>query len=137
MPKVYLTRRETFSAAHRLFNPDWENEKNDEVFGKCNNYYGHGHNYSLEVVVEGEPDPETGFIINLTDLQKIIHENVIEVFDHKHLNFDVPEMQGKNPTIENLVVIIWNLLKDKLPSGKLYSVKIYETENNYAEYRGE
>lgn len=137
MPKVYLTRRETFSAAHRLFNPDWENEKNDEVFGKCNNYYGHGHNYSLEVVVEGEPDPETGFIINLTDLQKIIHENVIEVFDHKHLNFDVPEMKGKNPTIENLVVIIWNLLKDKLPSGKLYSVKIYETENNYAEYRGE
>ena len=105
MPKVYLTRRETFSAAHRLFNPDWENEKNDEVFGKCNNYYGHGHNYSLEVVVEGEPDPETGFIINLTDLQKIIHENVIEVFDHKHLNFDVPEMQGKNPRLKILSLL--------------------------------
>ncbi len=137
MPRVYVTRREVFSAAHRLFNPDWNDAKNDEIFGMCNNYYGHGHNYTLEVVVTGEPSPETGYLIDLKILKKIIKENIISKLDHKNLNFDVDFLKDKNPTVENIVVGIWNELKDKIPAGELYSVKIYETENNYAEYKGE
>jgi 6-pyruvoyltetrahydropterin/6-carboxytetrahydropterin synthase len=137
MPRVYVTRREVFSAAHRLFNPDWNDAKNDEIFGMCNNYYGHGHNYTLEVVVAGEPSPETGYLIDLKILKKIIKENIISKLDHKNLNFDVDFLKDKNPTVENIVVGIWNELKDKIPAGELYSVKIYETENNYAEYKGE
>ncbi len=137
MPRVYITRREVFSAAHRLFNPEWNEKKNDEIFGKCNNYYGHGHNYTLEVVIGGEPDAETGYLLDLKILKKIIRKNVIDKIDHKHLNFDVEFLKGKNPTAENIAIGIWNELKDKIPSGELYSVKIYETENNYAEYKGE
>ncbi len=137
MPRVYITRREVFSAAHRLFNPEWNEKKNDEIFGKCNNYYGHGHNYTLEVVIAGEPDAETGYLLDLKILKKIIRKNVIDKIDHKHLNFDVEFLKGKNPTAENIAIGIWNELKDKIPSGELYSVKIYETENNYAEYKGE
>ena len=137
MPRVYITRREVFSAAHRLFNPEWNDNKNDEIFGKCNNYYGHGHNYTLEVVVAGEPNLDTGYLLDLKILKKIIRENVIAKIDHKHLNFDVEFLKDKNPTAENIAIGIWNELKDKIPSGKLYSVKIYETENNYAEYKGE
>lgn len=137
MARVYVTRREVFSAAHRLFNPDWSDEQNEEIFGMCNNYYGHGHNYTLEVVVAGEPDPVTGYLIDLKILKEIIKENIISKVDHKNLNFDVDFLKDKNPTVENIVVGIWNELKDKIPSGELYSVKIYETENNYAEYKGE
>ncbi len=137
MPRVYITRREVFSAAHRLFNPEWDDDKNNEVFGKCNNYYGHGHNYTLEVVVTGEPDPDTGYLLDLKILKQIIRENVIKKIDHKHLNFDVEFLKGKNPTAENIAIGIWKELKNKIPSGELYSVKIYETENNYAEYKGE
>jgi 6-pyruvoyltetrahydropterin/6-carboxytetrahydropterin synthase len=137
MARVYVTRREVFSAAHRLFNPDWSDEQNEEIFGMCNNYYGHGHNYTLEVVVTGEPDPVTGYLIDLKILKEIIKENIISKVDHKNLNFDVDFLKDKNPTVENIVVGIWNELKDKIPSGELYSVKIYETENNYAEYKGE
>ena len=134
---VYVTRRETFSSAHRLFNPEFSDEQNDKVFGKCNNPNGHGHNYTLEVVVAGKVNPSTGYVIDLKELKKIIKENVIKKVDHKHLNLDVEFMKNLIPTAENIAIAIWGELVDKIPSGKLYSVKLYETENNYAEYKGE
>ena len=134
---IYLTRRETFAAAHRLFKDGLDDKENFELFGKCSNPNWHGHNYTLEVMVSGSPDPATGFVIDLKKLKEIIHEHVISKVDHKNLNLDTDFMQGLIPTSENIVVSIWNQLKDKIPSGKLYSVKLYETENNYFEYRGE
>lgn len=134
---LYVTRRETFSSAHRLYNPNLSDEENDRLFGKCTNPNGHGHNYVLEVVVAGKPDQQTGYVIDLKKLKTIIRENVISKIDHKHLNHDVDFMKGVIPTAENIAVKIWEQLVDKIPSGKLYSVKIYETENNYAEYKGE
>jgi len=134
---IYLTRRETFAAAHRLFKDNLSDEENFKLFGKCSNPNWHGHNYTLEVVVAGNIIPETGFVIDLKKLKEIIHEHVISKVDHKNLNIDTDFMNGLNPTSENIVIAIWNELKDKIPSGKLYSVKLYETENNYFEYRGE
>ncbi|MCK7524967.1 MAG: 6-carboxytetrahydropterin synthase [Ignavibacteriales bacterium] len=112
-------------------------EENFKLFGKCSNPNWHGHNYTLEVVVAGNVDPATGFVIDLKKLKDIIIEHVISKVDHKNLNIDTDFMKGLNPTSENIVVAIWNQLKDKIPSGKLFSVKLYETENNYFEYRGE
>lgn len=134
---IYLTRRETFAAAHRLFKDGLNDKENFELFGKCSNPNWHGHNYTLEVMVSGTPDPATGFVIDLKKLKEIIQEHVISKVDHKNLNLDTDFMQGLIPTSENIVVAIWNQLKDKIPSGKLYSIKLYETENNYFEYRGE
>jgi 6-pyruvoyltetrahydropterin/6-carboxytetrahydropterin synthase len=134
---IYLTRRETFAAAHRLFKEGLSDEANYELFGKCSNPNWHGHNYTLEVVVVGDADPVTGFVIDLKELKDLIQMHVISKVDHKNLNLDVDFMKGFNPTSENIVVAIWNQLKDKIPAGKLYSVKLYETENNYFEYRGE
>lgn len=134
---VYLTRRETFAAAHRLFKPGLTDEQNFDLFGKCSSPNWHGHNYTLEVVVAGDVNPETGFVLDLKHLKEIIRQNVIEKVDHKNLNTDTDFMKGLIPTSENIVVAIWNQLKDKIPSGKLYAVKLYETENNYFEYRGE
>lgn len=134
---IYLTRRETFSAAHRLFKDGLNDAENFELFGKCSNPNWHGHNYTLEVMVCGKPDPSTGFVIDLKKLKEIIHAHVISKVDHKNLNIDTDFMHGLIPTSENIVVAIWDQLKDKIPSGKLYSVKLYETENNYFEYRGE
>ncbi len=134
---MYVTRREVFSASHRLYNPNFSDEENDACFGKCNNLNGHGHNYNLEVTVAGEVDPQTGYVIDLKKLKKIIRENVIVKLDHKNLNLDVDFLKDKIPTAENIAYGIWNELFDKIPSGKLYSVKISETENNYVEYKGE
>ncbi|WKZ68438.1 MAG: 6-carboxytetrahydropterin synthase [Melioribacteraceae bacterium] len=134
---VYVTRRETFSSSHRLYNPEFSEEDNNKIFGKCNNPNGHGHNYVLEVIVAGEVDPKTGYVIDLKDLKKIIKENVIKKVDHKHLNLDVEFMKGFIPTAENIAIGIWGELVNRIPTGKLYSVKVYETENNYAEYKGE
>jgi 6-pyruvoyltetrahydropterin/6-carboxytetrahydropterin synthase len=134
---LYLTRRETFAAAHRLFKDGLNDEENFELFGKCSSPNWHGHNYTLEVVVAGEINPQTGFVLDLKKLKEIILEQVISKVDHKNLNIDTDFMKGLNPTSENIVVAIWNQLKDKIPAGKLYSVKLYETENNYFEYRGE
>ena len=133
---IYVTRREVFSASHKLHNPKLSEEENKKIFGKCNNDYGHGHNYVLEVVVAGEVNPKTGYVIDLKELKRIIIENVISKVDHKHFNYDVDFMKGVNPTSENIAIAIWNQLVDKIPAGKLYSVKLYETENNYIEYRG-
>ncbi|MDX9924132.1 MAG: 6-carboxytetrahydropterin synthase [Ignavibacteriaceae bacterium] len=134
---IYVTRREVFSSSHRLFNPKLNDEENDLIFGKCNNLNGHGHNYVLEVVVAGDINPITGYVIDLKMLKTIIIDNVIKIVDHKNLNMDVDFLSGIIPTAENIAVGIWNQLKDKIPAGKLYSVKLYETENNYVEYKGE
>lgn len=134
---VYVTRRVTFNAAHRLFNPHLTDEENFNVFGKCSNPNWHGHNYVLEVMVAGGINPETGFVINLKDLKAIIEKYIIEKVDHKNLNLETDFMNGKIPTTENLTIGIWNQLVDKIPNGKLYSVKLSETENNFFEYRGE
>ena len=134
---ILVTRREVFSSSHRLYNPNFSDEENEKVFGKCSNLNGHGHNYVLEVVVAGEIDPQTGYLIDLKVLKGIIQENVIRKIDHRNLNMDVDFLAGKIPTAENIAVSIWNQLVNRIPSGKLHSIKLYETENNYVEYKGE
>jgi len=134
---VYVTRRETFSASHRLYNPSFSDEHNDEVFGKCNNPNGHGHNYVLEVTVAGRAGEETGYVIDLKELKRIIREEVIVHVDHKHLNLDVPFLRGIIPTAENIAVQVWRVLEPKITGGRLYKVVLRETENNTVEYRGE
>ena len=134
---VYITRRETFAAAHRLFKPELSDEENLKLFGKCSNPNWHGHNYTLEVIVAGEVDADTGFVMDLKDLKEIVRKNIISKVDHKNMNLDADFMKGKIPTSENIVIAIWNELKDKITKGKLFSVKLYETENNYFEYKGE
>lgn len=134
---LYITRRERFSAAHRLFKPGLSDEENFKLYGKCSNPNWHGHNYDLEVVVAGNPNPDTGFVIDIHELKKIIREHIIDKVDHKNLNLDTDFMKGLIPSAENITVAIWKQLEDKIPSGRLYSVKLYETENNYFEYKGE
>lgn len=134
---VYITRRAYFSASHRLFNPRFSAEKNDKVFDKCNNLRGHGHNYVLEVTVAGVPDPETGYVLDLKKLKQILDEEIIQHVDHKHLNYDVPFLRGIIPTAENLAIVFWRILERKIPSGRLHCVRVYESENNWAEYFGD
>ena len=134
---VYITRRETFASAHRLFKPELTDDENLKLFGKCSNPNWHGHNYILEVIVAGKVVPDTGFVMDLKDLKEIVRKNVISKVDHKNLNLDTDFMKGKIPTSENIVIAIWNELEDKITKGKLFSVKLYETENNYFEYKGE
>jgi 6-pyruvoyltetrahydropterin/6-carboxytetrahydropterin synthase len=134
---VYVKRRETFSAAHRLYNPSYSDEKNFEIFGYCSNPNWHGHNYIMEVTVAGEPDPETGFVIDLKILKTIIHKYILSKVDHKNLNIETDFMKNIIPSAENIAKAFFNELKDRLPSGKLYSVKLYETEKNIVEYRGD
>lgn len=135
--KVYVTRRETFAAAHRLFKPELGDEENFKLFGKCSNPNWHGHNYTLEVVVSGEVDKSTGFVLDISILKKVIKEKIISKVDHKNLNTETDFMQGLNPTSENIVIAIWKELVNEIPNGNLHSVKLYETENNYFEYKGE
>lgn len=139
MPTVYITRKEHFNAAHKLWNPNWSEEKNFEIFGKCANVNWHGHNYDLFVTVKGEPNPDTGCIIDLKLLSTIIKRLVIEALDHKNLNIDVPFMLGIMPSTENLAVAIWQQIQDEVESHdcKLHSVRLHETANNYAEYFGD
>ena len=136
---VYLTRREYFNAAHKLWVEDWSEEKNFSVFGKCANKNWHGHNYTLFVTVKGMPDPFTGFVVDAKILSEIIKNEVVEELDHKNLNLDVEFISpNTQPTTENLVVMIWNRLSNKLPAAcLLHAIKLYETENIYAEYFGE
>jgi 6-pyruvoyltetrahydropterin/6-carboxytetrahydropterin synthase len=135
---VYLTRLEHFNAAHRLYNPAWSVERNEQVFGPCANENWHGHNYELFVTVKGEPDPDTGFIYDVKKLGLLIKEHVIEKVDHRNLNIDVDFMEGKMCSTENLATGIWNELKKNLPSGiQLHSIKLYETPRIYVEYFGE
>ena len=132
--KVSVYRREHFNAAHRLHNPAWDEAKNNAVFGKCNNPNYHGHNYEIEVKVTGEPGTDTGFVIDLKFVSDTIQENIIEKFDHKNLNLDLPEFAHLNPTTENIVVIIYNILREKIDAKFDLQVRLYETPRNFAEY---
>ena len=132
--KVSVYRKEHFNAAHRLYNPSWDAQKNDAVFGKCNNPSYHGHNYEMEVKVTGVPDPDTGFVIDLKLLSDIIKQHVIEKFDHKNLNLDVKEFSNLNPTTENIVVVIFDILRAKIDKDLDLQVRLYETPRNFAEY---
>lgn len=134
---VYLTRRATFSAAHQLWSKQLSDEENYQIYDKCANPNGHGHNYMLEVTVQGAIDPRTGMVINLTDLRDAMNEQVIKWVDHKHLNLDVPWLEDSIPTAEVLAIKFWERLQRGLPPGMLYEVKLHETENNMAIYRGE
>lgn len=135
---IYLTRRERFSAAHRLFREEWSDARNEEVFGKCSNPNWHGHEYILFVTVKGEVNTETGYVINLKELSKIIKEHIIEKLDHKNINLEVDFMNGKMATTENLAIEIWMQLKNPINAAgaELHCVKIVETENNFVEYKG-
>ncbi len=135
---IYLTRRERFSAAHRMYRVEWSDEKNSEVFGKCSNPNWHGHNYILFITVKGEPSGENGFVMNINVLKQIIKEKIIDKVDHKNLNMDVDFMKGKICTTETLAVSIWNELKSEIEKegAILHCVKIEETENNSIEYYG-
>ena len=136
MSTVYITREAHFNAAHRLHNPSKSDEWNRAVFGVCNSENWHGHNYVLQVTVSGTPDPDTGYILDLSVLSQLIHDHILKHLDHKNLNMDVPFLRGILPSTENLVVAIWNQLADVLPSGQLYCVRLYETPRNFAEYFG-
>ncbi len=136
---IYITRRERFNAAHRLYRPEYSDEKNLEVFGKCSNPNWHGHNYELFVTVKGEVDEKTGFLVNLKNLSKIIREEVIDKIDHKNINLEVDFMADNMASTENLAIGIWNQLEHKIKQlgAELHCVKIYESENNFVEYFGE
>lgn len=138
MSVVYITRRENFNAAHRLFRPEWSDEKNLEVFGKCANPNWHGHNYTLYVTVKGEPKTETGLLMDLKALSNLIKSNVIEKIDHRNMNLDVDFMKGKMASTENLAKAIWDQIRDgiKKEGADLHCVKLVETENNSVEYYG-
>ncbi|MDP2388043.1 MAG: 6-carboxytetrahydropterin synthase [Bacteroidota bacterium] len=136
---VYLTRKEHFNSAHKLANPNWSDEKNLEVFGKCSNKNWHGHNYDLYITVKGKPNPDTGFIINLKELSVLIRNEVCMELDHKNLNTDVPFLKGILPSTENVAIAIWDILAPQIieMGATLHCVKLYETENNFVEYFGE
>ena len=134
--KVKVSRKAHFNAAHRLYKPDWSFEKNQEVFGKCNNPKFHGHNYDLIVSVTGEIDKETGYVMDMKVLKDLIKENVEEAFDHKNLNLDVPDFENLNPTAENIAVIIWNKLRPHIKDDKDIEVVLYETPRNFVTYTG-
>ena len=141
---VFLTRRATFSASHYYWNPAWTAEKNEQVFGRCSNRNGHGHNYTIEVTVAGEPDPVTGFVVDLKWLKDVMEREVLEAYDHRHLNLDVPEFCATEasvtiPTTENIAIAAWKRLEPAVTAAqgtRLSSVRVYETPEIFAEYRG-
>ena len=136
MAQVVVTRRTHFNAAHRLANPAWSDAENARVFGPCANKNFHGHNYNLDVSVIGEPDPETGYVIDIKTLKEIVEERVLSRFDHRNLNLDVPEFRDLIPTAENIVLVCWRLLAPAIPHGRLHRLVLAETERNVVEYGG-
>lgn len=134
---VLLTRKTEFSSAHYYYNEAWTPERNQQVFGKCANRNGHGHNYTLEVTVAGEVDPVSGFVVDLKALKEILEREVVQVYDHRHLNLDVPEFAHKIPTTENIAIAIWQRLESKIPGARLHQVRVYETPELFADYCGE
>jgi 6-pyruvoyltetrahydropterin/6-carboxytetrahydropterin synthase len=135
---IYLTRVEHFNAAHKLYNPKWTKEQNEQTFGRCANEHWHGHNFELYVTVKGQPDTDTGFIFDVKKLSAIVNEHVIDKLDHRNLNLDVDFMQGKMCSIENLVTAIWQQLEPHMPDGvRLHCLKLVETPRIYVEYFGE
>ena len=137
MPKVKVYRRAHFNAAHRLFNPDWSDERNFNFFGKCSNPNYHGHNYEMIVALFGEVDPVTGFVYDLGLLRELIKKEVEEPFDHKNLNVEVAEFKSLNPTAENISIVIYNKLRPHIPAHLEIEVTLYETRRNFVRYRGE
>ncbi len=135
--RVTISRKAHFNAAHRLYRKDWSDEKNDSVFGKCNNPNFHGHNYELIVSVTGKINPDTGYVIDIKDLADIILDEVEKPFDHKNLNLDVPEFSDLNPTAENIAVVIWNKIRKRIEADKDLEVILYETPRNFVSYKGE
>nr|WP_299346556.1 6-carboxytetrahydropterin synthase [Allomuricauda sp.] len=134
--RVKVSRKAHFNAAHRLYRPDWSFEKNEAVFGKCNNPRYHGHNYDLIVSVEGEIDQETGYVMDMKVLKDLIKEEVEDALDHKNLNEDVPDFKNLNPTAENIVIVIWNKLRPHIDQNKNLEVVLYETPRNFVTYSG-
>ncbi|MBN7812128.1 6-carboxytetrahydropterin synthase [Algoriphagus sp. H41] len=134
--KVSVYRKEHFNAAHRLYNPAWSEEKNEAVFGKCNNPSFHGHNYELVVKLRGEIDPETGYVFDMKVLSELIKKHVLNKFDHKNLNLDTDEFKNLNPSAENIAVVIWNILREKIDRKFELTIRLYETERNFVEYDG-
>lgn len=132
--RLAITRKEHFNAAHRLHNKKWSDQKNKEVFGKCNNPNYHGHNYELEVTIIGEVDSDTGYVIDTKLISNIIKEKIVDAFDHKNLNLDVPQFKELNPTVENIAIVIYQLLKNEIPSHLDLKIKLYETPRNFVEY---
>jgi 6-pyruvoyltetrahydropterin/6-carboxytetrahydropterin synthase len=132
--RISVSRKEHFNAAHRLFNAEWTFEKNEAVFGKCNNPNYHGHNYELIVTLIGESDPETGYVYDLKVLSDLIRENILKHFDHKNLNLDTPYFKNLNPTAENIAVVIWRILRQLIDNRYELKIKLYETERNFVEY---
>ena len=132
--KIAVSRKEHFNAAHRLHNPAWTLERNDTVFGKCNNPNYHGHNYELIVTLVGEPDLNTGYVYDLKELSKIIEEHILKHFDHKNLNLDTIYFKDLNPTAENIAVVIWRILRQQIDNRFELKIKLYETERNFVEY---
>ncbi len=134
---VFVTRKAYFTAAHKLFNPNWSIQKNEEVFGKCANHNWHGHNFDLYVTIKGEPDSETGFVMDLKQLKKLIDLEIIQKFDHKNINTEVEMLKGKMASIENIIIAIWNTLSPLLPKEVLmHKLFLKETESNFCEYYG-
>ena len=133
---IFITRKIEFSAGHRLFNPDFSDEKNEATFGLCNNTNGHGHNYVLEVTLSGEVCDDTGMVFDLKELKKLTQREIIDKVDHKNLNVDVDYLKGIIPTAENLAIKFWELLEPKITKGRLHEIKLYESERNYVAYRG-
>lgn len=134
MPSVAVFRKEHFNAAHRLHNPAWDEQQNAAVFGKCNYPHYHGHNYDLVVKLVGEPDPATGYVMDLKLLSDLVKERVLDKFDHKNLNLDVEEFSHLNPTAENIAIVIYNLLRPHIDAKLYMQVRLYETERNFVEY---
>lgn len=134
---IHLTRRVEFSASHYYHNPAFSLEENRRLFGKCNNPHGHGHNYTLEVTVEGEIDPRTGMVLDLKDLKELLESEVMDRMDHRFLNKEVPVFQTQIPTTENIAIVIWNLLAPKVSPGRLQRIRLYETPDLYVDYYGE
>jgi 6-pyruvoyltetrahydropterin/6-carboxytetrahydropterin synthase len=132
--KVKVSRKEHFNAAHRLHNPEWNDEKNVQTFGKCSNPNFHGHNYELVVSVIGEPDPSTGYVYDMKALSDLIKENILIKFDHKNLNLDTEYFRKLNPTAENIAVVIWRILRQKIDANLELKITLYETERNFVEY---
>ena len=137
---ILLTRKAGFSAAHFYWNPAWSDAENERVFGKCANRQGHGHNYTLEVTVSGEVDPVTGFVVDLKQLKDILEREVVSIYDHRHLNLEVPEFMPPSsliPTTENIAIAVWNRLDGKIPNAKLHRVRVYEMPDLFADFYGE
>ena len=137
MPTVYITRKAHFNAAHRLHNPQQSDEWNRNTFGKCNSPNWHGHNYQLEVTISGEPNPDTGYVMDLSDLHRVVHTYVIDKCDHSNLNLDVDFLQGIIPSSENLVIAFWQQIEPHIEGARLESIRLFETARNVVEYRGD